>query len=271
MKHIIALTLSIIVGITPTILQGQTIHTTAHEAILPIQLREHENIRIYKDTLLFEEHFEHFLSDQVNTSTPIGGTSSLCTLPSSFTRTPYCRAKDIKVQFDSIKNTSYCYLAKGSAFATPKMDIPAGSIINMFVKTSREAIIAINNENLSISGSTKHITHTISQRSDEVIITNTNNIQINIDSITITSPRDVLAPENYTLNNDTLRITNLSPSTKYHIDITDSETNEARHYTFETKKQIENTMDIYRRQFQNLDKMMSSLNSTSSSLGRLLG
>ena len=39
----------------------------------------------------------------------------------------------------------------------------------------------------------------------------------------------------------------------------------------QTNKQIENTMDIYRRQFQNLDKMMSSLNSTSSSLGRLLG
>lgn len=136
-------------------------------------------------------------------------------------------------------------MAKGSAFATPKMDIPAGSIINMFVKTSREAIIAINNENFSISGSTTHITHTIPQRSDEVIITNINSLQINIDSITITSPRDILSPENYTLNDDTLRITNLSPSTKYHIDITDSETNEARHYTFETKKQIENpTMRI---------------------------
>lgn len=240
MKHIIAFTLSIIAVITPTILQGQTIHTTAYEAILPIQLREHENIRIYKDTLLFEEHFEHFISDQINTSTPIGGTSSLCTLPSSLTQTPYCRAKDIKVQFDSIKNTTYCYLAKGSSFATPKMDIPAGTIINMFVKTSKEATIAINNENLSISGSTKHITHTISQRRDEVIITNINSNQINIDSITITSPRDVLASENYTLNNDTLRISHLSPSTKYHIEITDSETNEARHYTFETKKPIEN-------------------------------
>ncbi|EML1935217.1 MULTISPECIES: flagellar filament capping protein FliD [Providencia] len=39
----------------------------------------------------------------------------------------------------------------------------------------------------------------------------------------------------------------------------------------QTNKQIENTMDLYRRQFQNLDKMMSSLNSTSNSLGRLLG
>lgn len=39
----------------------------------------------------------------------------------------------------------------------------------------------------------------------------------------------------------------------------------------QTNKQIESTMDGYRRQFQNLDKMMSSLNSTSNSLGRLLG
>ncbi len=30
----------------------------------------------------------------------------------------------------------------------------------------------------------------------------------------------------------------------------------------QTNKQIENTMDMHRRQFQNLDKMMSSLNST---------
>ncbi|MBP6123333.1 flagellar filament capping protein FliD [Providencia sp.] len=39
----------------------------------------------------------------------------------------------------------------------------------------------------------------------------------------------------------------------------------------QTNKQIENTMEQHRRQFQNLDKMMSSLNSTSNSLGRLLG
>ncbi|WOB89658.1 flagellar filament capping protein FliD [Providencia sp. PROV175] len=39
----------------------------------------------------------------------------------------------------------------------------------------------------------------------------------------------------------------------------------------QTNKQIENTMDLHRRQFQNLDKMMTSLNSTSNSLGRLLG
>ena len=39
----------------------------------------------------------------------------------------------------------------------------------------------------------------------------------------------------------------------------------------QTNKQIENTMESHRRQFQNLDKMMSTLNSTSNSLSRLLG
>ena len=39
----------------------------------------------------------------------------------------------------------------------------------------------------------------------------------------------------------------------------------------QTNKQIENTMDMHRRQFQNLDKMMSSLGSTTNSLSRLLG
>lgn len=239
MKHIIALTLSIIVGITPTILQGQTIHTTAHEAILPIQLREHENIRIYKDTLLFEEHFEHFLNGQVDKNTPIGGTSSLCTLPRSLTRTPYCRAKDIKVQFDSIKNTTYCYLAKGSSFATPKMDIPAGSVLEVKIQaTNTKRHLLINDTDVEVKKQDTIIKMSL-QALKEIVISREDK-DFKIYSITITSPRDVLAPENYTLNDDTLRITNLSPSTKYHIEITDSETNEARHYTFETKKQIEN-------------------------------
>lgn len=93
MKHIIALTLSIIVGIDSTILQGQTIHTTAHEAILPLQLGEHENIRIYKDTLLFEEHFEHFLSDQINTSTPIGGKAAYAPSQAALPKHPIAERK----------------------------------------------------------------------------------------------------------------------------------------------------------------------------------
>lgn len=242
MKHIIALTLSIIVGIDTTILQGQTIHTTAHEAILPLQLGEHENIRIYKDTLLFEEHFEHIISDQINIYTPIGGTSSLCTLPSSLTRTPYCRAKDIKVQFDSIKNTTYCYLAKGSAFATPNMDIPAGSVLEVKIQaTNTKRHLLINDTDVEVKKQDTIIKMPL-QSLKEIVISREEreDTDFKIYFITITSPRDILAPENYTLNDDTLRITNLSPSTKYHIEITDSETNEARHYTFETKKQIEN-------------------------------
>lgn len=239
MKHIIALTLSIIAGITPTILQGQTIHTTAHEAILPLQLGEHENIRIYKDTLLFEEHFEHIISDQINISTPIGGTSSLCTLPSSLTQTPYCRAKDIKVQFDSIKNTTYCYLATGSAFATPKMDIPAGSVLEVKIQaTNTKRHLLINDTDVEVKKQDTIIKMPL-QSLKEIVISR-EDTDFKIYSITITSPRDILSPANYTLNDDTLRITNLSPSTKYHIEIIDSETNEARHYTFETKKPIEN-------------------------------
>ncbi|MCY0788678.1 flagellar filament capping protein FliD [Morganella morganii] len=39
----------------------------------------------------------------------------------------------------------------------------------------------------------------------------------------------------------------------------------------QTNKQIESTMDLYRRQFQNLDKMMNSLSGTTQALGRMLG
>lgn len=262
MKHIIALTLSIIVGIDSTILQGQTIHTTAHEAILPIQLGEHENIRIYKDTLLFEEHFEHFLSDQVNTSTPIGGTSSLCTLPSSLTRTPYCRAKDIMVKYDSTINKAYCQLNKGSSFATPKMDIPAGSVLEVKIQaTNTKRHLLINDTDVEVKKQDTIIKMPL-QSLKEIVISREEreDKDFKIYFITITSPRDILAPANYTLNDDTLRITNLSPSTKYHIEIIDSETNEARHYTFETKKQIENP--ISRIQGANTIKLAWTNNAT---------
>ncbi|WP_413496218.1 flagellar filament capping protein FliD [Morganella psychrotolerans] len=39
----------------------------------------------------------------------------------------------------------------------------------------------------------------------------------------------------------------------------------------QTTKQIENSMDLYRRQFQNLDKMMSTLSGTTQALGKMLG
>lgn len=39
----------------------------------------------------------------------------------------------------------------------------------------------------------------------------------------------------------------------------------------QTTKQIENTMDLYRRQFQNLDKMMNTLSGTTQALGKMLG
>lgn len=39
----------------------------------------------------------------------------------------------------------------------------------------------------------------------------------------------------------------------------------------QTTKQIESSMDLYRRQFQNLDKMMSTLSGTTQALGKMLG
>lgn len=39
----------------------------------------------------------------------------------------------------------------------------------------------------------------------------------------------------------------------------------------QTTKQIENSMDLYRRQFQNLDKMMNTLSGTTQALGKMLG
>lgn len=244
MKPNITLFLFLFASLIPKILYCQTAGTTCHEAIIPLQIREHESLCIFKDTLIFEENFEHFLSEQINNSTPIGGTSCLYTLPRSLTQKPYCRAKGITVKREGITNDAYCLMEQGGAFATPKLNIPVGSVVKMFVKKTsnkKDVLLEINDTTIKITSSIKNITDTIRNNCDNITITNksTYSTSIYIDSITITTPRDVLSSKNYVLSNDTLRIHNLSPATKYYVEICDTITAETRQYSFETKRQIE--------------------------------
>lgn len=237
MKPNITLFLFLFASLIPKILHCQTAGTTCHEAIIPLQIREHESLCIFKDTLIFEEHFEHFLSEQINNSTPIGGTSCLYALPRSLTQKPYCRARDITIKSDSSHN-AYCQLSQGDAFATPKLDIPAGSVLEVRVQaTTSERYLFINNNEVGVKQKDSLIKMPL-QALEEIMISRKKH-DFNIYSITITTPRDVLSSENYVLSNDTLRIHNLSPATKYYVEICDTITDETRQYSFETKRQIE--------------------------------
>lgn len=175
MKPNITLFLFLFASLIPKISHCQTAGTTCHEAIIPLQIREHESLCIFKDTIIFEEHFEHFLSEQINNSTPIGGTSCLYTLPRSLTQKPYCRAKGITVKREGITNDAYCRMEQGGAFATPKLNIPAGSVVKMFVKkTSKkeDVLLEINDTTIKITSSIKNITDTIRNNCDNITITN---------------------------------------------------------------------------------------------------
>ncbi len=237
MKPNITLFLFLFASLIPKILHCQTAGTTCHEAIILLQIREHESLCIFKDTLIFEEHFEHFLSEQINNSTPIGGTSCLYALPRSLTQKPYCRARDITIKSDSSHN-AYCQLSQGGAFATPKLDIPIGSVLEVRVQAVKsKRYLLINNNEVEVKEKDSLIKMPL-QALEEIMISRKNH-DFNIYSISITTPRDVLSSENYVLSNDTLRIHNLSPATKYYVEICDAITAETRQYSFETKRQIE--------------------------------
>lgn len=208
MKPNITLFLFLFASLIPKILHCQTAGTTCHEAIIPLQIREHESLCIFKDTIIFEEHFEHFLSEQINDFTPIGGTSCLYTLPRSLTQKPYCRARDITIKSDSSHN-AYCQLFQGDAFATPKLDIPIGSVLEVRVQAVKsKRYLLINNNEVEVKEKDSLIKMPL-QALEEIMISRKNH-DFNIYSITITTPRDVLSLENYVLSNDTLRIHNLS-------------------------------------------------------------
>lgn len=233
--------LFIITFFVPLFLQSQVISTTCHEVVLPLQIADGESISIYKDTLIFEENFEHFLSDQIDGSTPIVGTSSLQILPMSLTQKPYCRAKEITVKYDSTRNQYYCTLGQGSCFATPKLNIPENSILKVTINTSSKATrsLLINNDTVEIKKKGYTNIEIPLQATEEVIITHIHGGEINICNISITTPREEVASENYTVDNNTLRIHNLSPATKYYIEINNPTTADTRTYSFETKRHIE--------------------------------
>lgn len=209
------------------------IETTCNTARLSFETplnSEAVSITVFKDTLIFEENFENFLSDQINSSTPIGAAGCLVEIPQSLTQFPGCRAKNIMVNAQG-----ECYLLQG-AFSTPQMNIPQSSKVFIQMKAGKKNILKINNDTINHSTNSQLLSRTISDACNEMVFSNNNSSSVYIDYIKIISPREVLPAQNYAVENGELLINNLLPNTGYYVEITDNQNQVSEKYFLKTKK-----------------------------------
>lgn len=235
MKRIICLMtlLSLAFGYTLFAQSEPQIETTCTTARLVFETPLNSktiSISIFKDTLIFEENFENFLSDQVNSSTPIGGAACLVEIPHSLTQYPGCRAQNM-----TIKNEDECHLSIGK-FSTPKMNIPQSSKVFIQMRSGATNILRINNDTINHSKTLQLLSRTISDACNEMVFSNNNSSSVYIDYIKIISPREVLPAQNYTMENGELLINNLLPNTGYYVEITDNQNQVSEKYFLKTKK-----------------------------------
>lgn len=235
MKRIICLMtlLSLAFGYTLLAQSEPQIETTCTTARLSFETplnSETISISIFKDTLIFEENFENFLSDQVNNSTPIGGAACLVEIPHSLTQYPGCRAQNIKVN-----DTNWAVLYQGK-FSTPKMNIPQSSKVFIQMKAGEKNILKINGDTVKHSKTLQLLSRTISNACNEMIFSNNSSSTLYIDYIKIISPREVLPAQNYAVGNGELLINNLLPNTGYYVEITDNQNQVSEKYFLKTKK-----------------------------------
>ena len=235
MKRIICLMtlLSLAFGYTLLAQSEPQIETTCTTARLSFETSlnsETISISIFKDTLIFEENFENFLSDQVNNSTPIGGAACLVEIPHSLTQFPGCRAQNIKVN-----DTGWCYIT-GGKFSTPKIYAPVSSVVFLKVSSNKDNTLILNNETKNIAKGIKTESFTITTESDTILFSNNSGKNLLIDYIKIISPREVLPAQNYDVENGELLINNLLPNTGYYVEITDNQNQVSEKYFLKTKK-----------------------------------
>ena len=235
MKRIICLMtlLSLAFGCTLLAQSEPQIETTCTTARLSFETSlnsEAVSITVFKDTLIFEENFENFLSDQVNSSSPIGGAACLVEIPHSLTQFPGCRAQNM-----TIKNEDECHLSIGK-FSTPKMNIPQSSKVFIQMKAGKNNILKINNDTINHSTNSQLLSRTISDTCNEMVFSNNNSSSVYIDYIKIISPREVLPAQNDTIKNGELLIDSLLPNTGYYVEITDNQNQVSEKYFLKTKK-----------------------------------
>ena len=201
--------------------QIDSITTTCNSAIIYFDSdfdTSQVDISVFRDTLIFEENFDNFLSTQVNNSTPIGAAGSLVTIPRSLTQFPGCRAMNLKVAEVNGNDMALLYNAK---FATPHLIVPAQSVLEMKVlnKSTKTRSVKINSSTYFIPSATKKsITHQFDNECDNVVI-EINSNTLYIDSLRIITPRQEIAETDRNHRGGNLEIRNLSPNTKYYIEL----------------------------------------------------
>lgn len=200
--------------------QIDSITTTCNSAIIYFDSdfdTSQVDISVFRDTLIFEENFDNFLSTQVTNATPIGAAGSLVTIPRSLTQFPGCRAMNL-----TVADSGWCIIEGGTAaFATPKMNIPQGSIVKMKVSPKSNSVryVLINGVTNTIQKKQDIISTILQSNCDEVIIERYNSSNITIDSLRIISPRQEIAETDRNHRGGNLEIRNLSPNTNYYIEL----------------------------------------------------
>ena len=209
------------------------IETTCNTARLSFETplnSETISISIFKDTLIFEENFENFLSDQVNSASPIGGAACLVEIPRSLTQFPGCRAQNIKVN-----DTNWAVLYQGK-FSTPKINIPQSSKASIRIKSGSSDALKINDEVISSNSGIKNLLYEVSENYNGMLFSSNGSKTLYIDYIKIISPREVLPAQNYTMKNGELLIDSLLPNIGYYVEITDNQNQVSEKYFLKTKK-----------------------------------
>lgn len=235
MKRIICLMtlLSLAFGCTLLAQSEPQIETTCTTARLSFETplnSETISISIFKDTLIFEENFENFLSDQVISGTTIGAAGYLVEIPHSLTQFPGCRAQNIKVN-----DTNWAVLYKGK-FATPQINIPQSSSVSLKIKSTKTNSLKINDNTITSGSGTKYISYIVPSNCNEIVFSSDETKTLYIDYIKIISPREYLLSENWNIVDGNLLINNLLPNTGYYVEITDNQNQVSEKYFLKTKK-----------------------------------
>ncbi len=235
MKRIICLMtlLSLALGYTLFAQSEPQIETTCTTARLSFETplnSEAVSITIFKDTLIFEENFENFLSDQVRSASPIGGAACLVEIPHSLTQFPGCRAQNIQVN-----DTNWAVLYQGK-FSTPQINIPQSSSVSLKIKSTKTNSLKINDNTITSGSGTKYISYIVPSNCNEIVFSSDETKTLYIDYIKIISPREYLLSDNWDIVDGNLLINNLLPNTGYYVEITDNQNQVSEKYFLKTKK-----------------------------------
>ncbi len=249
--------------------QGQTnldsasCEIKATTAIINLDIAENQTIRVFKDTLLFEENFNDFSRQgQIGLATIIGGNSVITTLPYSMTQFPGCKARKLKLSQDNACNIQYI----DSKFRTPILSIPDNSQLSFRVKnggSNSQLIVRDTVFYLKKNIDSVKVINLTASSFVEFAKQNADGSSLLIDDIKILSPREEI---NYSLNNNILSLQELMPETKYYIEIINQDSSIANTYYFTTEKHIDN----FSSQILNTDSVLLSWINNENNLNFLL-